>query len=283
LSHPDTEPVMEVPPSLRPEGTVCPACGAVNENADARYCLRCGRPLPGMEPGHPATQPSMVPRPSMPVHPATKPSMPPLPGGRGAPTAPSPRLQAGKAVTERSPRLPPSVPSSKPKKGLPRWVVWTAVGCCGLGCLVVLAAVALVAISQLGGIGWMVAPVAIPTESSVMEVPPAAAVDIVPSVSTLRRGELLTVTVIVANTGGTAFEEMRCHLVWEGPLAPTSAQVQEIGDIVEPGQSRTIVFVLEAVGVGEAAVQVSVTMRGSSPGASLGEALSERRPIVITE
>ena len=136
LSHPDTVPVMEVPPTLGPGGMVCPACGAPNENADARYCLRCGRPLSDAEPDHPATQPAMSPSPPPPAM--------PTPAGRKA------------AATAPTPPLPAAQPPDGSKQGLPRWVVWGAVGCCGLGCLVVLAAVALVAISQLGGLGWFV-------------------------------------------------------------------------------------------------------------------------------
>ena len=143
LIHPDTVPVMEMDPAPGAGGMVCPACGAANENADARYCLRCGKPLPGAEPDHPATEPAMSPPSPLPVRPATQPAAA-TPASREA------------ATTAPAPPLPPAEPPSSSKQGLPRWVVWGAVGCCALGCLVVLAAVALVAISQLGGIGWLV-------------------------------------------------------------------------------------------------------------------------------
>jgi hypothetical protein len=143
LSRPATVPVMEVPTTSGPGGMVCPACGAANENTDARYCLRCGKPLPGAVPDHPATEPAMSPPSPPPVRHAPQSAMPPSVDREAATTTPVPPL-------------PPVEPPSGSKQGLPRWVVWGAVGCCGLGCLVVVAAVALVAISQLGGIGWFV-------------------------------------------------------------------------------------------------------------------------------
>jgi DNA-directed RNA polymerase subunit M/transcription elongation factor TFIIS len=131
LSHPDTVPVMEVVPTPGQGRMVCPACGAVNDNADARYCLRCGKPLPGAEPDHPATQPAMSPSPPPPARPVARPAMPTSAGRKAATTAPTPPL-------------PPTEPPDESRQGLPRWAVWGAVGCAGLSCLVILAAVALV-------------------------------------------------------------------------------------------------------------------------------------------
>jgi DNA-directed RNA polymerase subunit M/transcription elongation factor TFIIS len=108
LSHPDTVPVMEVVPTPGQGRMVCPACGAVNDNADARYCLRCGKPLPGAEPDHPATQPAMSPSPPPPARPVARPAMPTSAGRKAATTAPTPPL-------------PPTEPPDESRQGLPRW------------------------------------------------------------------------------------------------------------------------------------------------------------------
>jgi hypothetical protein len=144
-----TMPVMPRSPEI-----TCPACGANNPKSGARFCLRCGKPLPEVASEQSVTQPSMPPLPFPQA--ATRPSMPPLLPEHPAtqPTMPMDTPPSSSAATAPSPKLPPVPLPTKSKRGLPRWIVWAVVGFCVLACVAALVIVAVFAVSQIvGGLG----------------------------------------------------------------------------------------------------------------------------------
>jgi hypothetical protein len=268
----------------KPAGIVCPACGAVTDRADARYCLRCGKPFPGMEPAPPPA----------PARPAAQPPAPP----------------------------------PKSEKGLPQWVLWVAMGFCGLMCLITLLTIAAFTIPRLAGAEpsptptvaptgvptdvpsqptvdamsqTTVSPMETPTESptatptptpppeptatSVPQASPAATVILVITPTTVTQDDVITVTVHVTNTGQVLFRSTRCHLVWDGPLEPlepSDRSAQSIRDI-PPQETREVVFRLKAVGSGDVGIQASVTTEASGVIPPLWAAMSERKTFTISE
>ena len=134
---------------------VCPACGATNPKSGARFCRRCGTPLPETTSDQSATRPSMPPLP--PAQAATRPSIPPLavvPNHPATQPAMSTSIPlSSSAVTTPSPKLPPVPLPAKSKQGLPRWIVWAVVGLCALACVAALVIVAVFAVPWILGVG----------------------------------------------------------------------------------------------------------------------------------
>ena len=253
-----------VPPT--PPGAVCPACGATAKPG-ARFCPRCGKPLP------------TAPMPPLAHPPTTQPSMP------SAPSAQPPTY----AQPPASP--PPAVPAA-PERRFPRWIWWAG----GIAAFVCVAALVVTAIllgpKLLGGAEEpTAAPVPVasltveaspieppateaptatptakptPTETATPPPPkpPLAEVSIVPSAPELHVGGLLTVTVTVTNTGEMPFDNLHCQLLgeWEPFLKKMTPTVVILPESIGPGISRTTTFVLEAIQVGTASLEIAVTM-----------------------
>jgi hypothetical protein len=270
-------------PPTRP-GIVCPACGATAKPG-AGFCPRCGKPLP-------AAPAPPTPPPAQPVAYAQPPSQPP----------------------------PPTAPST-PKRHFPRWVWWGG-GTIAFLCIVALVVTAALLGSKFlsteeepappptptqwlpveatppaappteppaTGTPTAVPPTEIPPAEAPTEAPPppafGAQVGIVPSTTELRAGELLTVTVTVANTGQVTFGALRYQLLgeWEPYLRATAGAAVEHEPDVMPGQSDTATFVLEAAQAGTARLQANVTMKTREEPPSLEPASSEHVEVSVIQ
>ncbi len=307
-----------MPVMPRSSEIICPACGATNPKSGARFCLRCGKPLPEAAPDQSATQPSMPPLP--PAHAATRPSMPPFATTPDHPATqpamPTSIPPSSSAVTAPSPKLPPVPLPAKSKQGLPRWIVWAVVGFCALACVAALVIVAVFAIPRI--VGGEVEPMSTegateiltetpseaPTETVTMaatvapletatgvsktlpEMLPQVAVAVSLSAFELRKGDLLTVTAAVTNTGEVPLSDVRCQLVgeWEGCLEAVSLPVASIPGPLEPGVSEVAIFTLRALDAGAASLQVAVTVEAQGVERSVLEGVvSERVSVTVSE
>ncbi len=235
-----------------PEEMLCPACGA-SYKPGARFCSRCGNPLTtGAMPSQPPTQPSMPPT---------------YPPAAGIPPFQQP---------------PAPVAAQYPSRRVPG-VVWV------LGAIVLLLCIGVVIVlvfylgPKLGlPVPWGKEPTATPTvtapppEEAAKEETPSPAATPAPEVSTfaaqvtlstptlvISTGQKLTITVTVANTGGVAFEELRCQLFgeWENRLAMVTEPLVVKREQLEPGQTTEATFELEAREPGEVSIRANVTMK----------------------
>jgi hypothetical protein len=254
-----------------PLDTICPACGA-SAKPGAHFCPRCGKPLPA-GPAPPAQPPSTV------AAAGTQPSIPAIPQPYATPPSPP----------------PPPATSSTSASRLPSWA-W------GVGVMVTfLCIVAFLAIVVVFGpkfFGTEEEPTATPTPtqwptvaatptaipptqppatetptaipptatSTTEEIPPSAfdaQVAIIPPVTELRGGDLLTVTVTVVNTGQVTFGNLRYQLLgeWEPALRLVTDPVVEHELDVAVAGSDTATFVLEAMQSGTARLQANVTVK----------------------
>lgn len=307
------------PPAPQPPlGTVCPACGATAKPG-ARFCPRCGKPLttaPTPPPTPPLRPPAQMPtQPSMPSAPAQPPvyaqppaQPPPLatpaaterrfprwiwwvggiaaficvvafvvtaivfgPGllrGTEEPTATpvpveAPTMEAlpiETPTTETPPTEPPA--TEIPTEAVPEAPATEAP---------------------------TATPLAEPTPTESAPPPPSppplAEVSIVPSAPELRVGELLTVTITIANIGKVPFGNLRCQLLgqWETFLKEVSPRVVVLPELVEPETSKATTFVLEAIQVGTATLQVAVTMEAPGQPPRPGGAVSESIPVSVVQ
>lgn len=285
-------------------GVVCLACGFTTAKPGARFCLRCGEPLP-------ATVPAAVPTDELP-----------------APSPVSP---------------PPAPPSESKRRGWSWGWIGVGGGIGALICVAVLGIAAVFVVPRLigeeePGVGWVLMtdepsstlvtptvstePTALPspsplptstTISSVTESPtptptstptptplpptetpspepllavlPEAVVAIALSDDSLEIGDLLTVTVTLTNTGEVGFGRVRCQLVgeWSIQLEEVETPGVLIPGEFEPGEMRSIVFVLRAVNPGVARIQASVTMEAvGGPPSSVGGAVSDDLEVVVS-
>jgi hypothetical protein len=131
------------------------------------------------------------------------------------------------------------------------------------------------------------APTAVPTEAATEAPPPPAPAFgaqitlVLPE--TVQAGNLVTVTVTVANDGQVEFGSLRYQLLpgeWES-LRATAGNVVEHEVNVLPGQTDAVVFVLEALQAGTATLQANVTMKVYTPQPSTEALLSESRDVSI--
>ena len=111
-----------------------------------------------------------------------------------------------------------------------------------------------------------------------------AQVGIAASVTELRPGEPVTVTVTITNTGGVPFGSLRYQLMgWEPYLAVTTEVLVEHELDLAPNQSDTAIFVLEAVQVGTTSLQANVTVKTQEDPAAIKPVSSEPAEISIIQ
>jgi hypothetical protein len=281
-----------VPASL---GVVCLACGFTTAKPGARFCLRCGKPLPTTVSADEA--------------PASSPAPPSgskrrgwlwgwigVGGGAGALMC---IAVLGVAAVFVVPRLvakeEPAVrwtvvadgPSSTP---VTPTVSTELTATPSLTLLPTSTSVSSVTESPIP------VPTSTPTPTSpppteppspepLPPTPPKAVVGIALSDDSLAVGDLLTVTVTITNTGEVGFDKVRCQLVgeWSAQLEEVETPGVLISGEFKPGEMRPIVFVLRAVNPGSARIQASVTMEsvGGAP-PSVGGAMSDELEVVVS-
>ncbi|MBU0704133.1 MAG: zinc ribbon domain-containing protein [Chloroflexi bacterium] len=208
-------PAQSTPPATpTPPGAICPACGATAKPG-ARFCPRCGNQVPAEQARPPAPPPQMMP---------TLPSMGPLPQPFGQP-----------------PTMPPP-----PKRRSSRWPLWVA-GIFAILCVVAITLAAVFLLPEyIGGEETPVPTIAptaeptaepspttpLPTDTPTPLPPPPppplspepttevsptlsfdAQVGLSASATELRLGEPVTITVTITNTGGVPFGSLRYQLM----------------------------------------------------------------------
>jgi hypothetical protein len=96
---------------------------------------------------------------------------------------------------------------------------------------------------------------------------------------------LLTVTVTVTNAGEMPFDNLRCQLLgeWEPFLKEMTPTVVVLPELVGPGISKTATFVLEAIQVGTASLEVAVTMETPGQPPVPGGAVSESIMVSVVQ
>lgn len=240
------------PPPL--EEMLCPACGA-SYKPGARFCSRCGNPLTtGAMPPQPPTQPSMPPPPAYAPEFGTPPFQQPPPPA---------------AVAYRPRRVPTLV-----------WVVGALVL---LLCIVGLGVGVFYLGPKLGlPLPSRETPTATPAATATPTVmaaevaqptdtPAPAPVDvgsfgaqalISASSNVASPGSILTVTVTINNTGGVSLSELRYQLLGEwGNILGVTPDIVAREVELEPGQSDSAVFELEAREAGQVSLRANVTMK----------------------
>ena len=285
-----------VPTSL---GVVCLACGFTTAKPGARFCLRCGKPLPATVPADEPPAPS----------PASPPPAPPpgskrrgwlwgwigVGGGVGALLCIAvlgiatvfvvPRLidkteetAVGRVEVTDEPSSAPVTPtvSAKPTAMPSPSPLPTST-----------AAMLSVTESPTSTPPPTLAPSTdTPSPEPLPPTPPEAVVGIALSDDLLEIGDLLTVTVTITNTGEVEFGKVRCQLVgeWSTQLEEVETPGVLISGEFKPGEMRSIVFVLKAVNAGSAGIQASVTMESvGGPPHSVGGAISDELEVVVSE
>ncbi|MBN1179013.1 MAG: zinc ribbon domain-containing protein [Anaerolineae bacterium] len=274
---------LEVLPTLPPAGVVCPACGATAK-PQARFCPRCGKALVTLPTPTPEEVPVLTTQPSMPVPPAsqTMPSMP-KPARAAAPPA--------------SPPLPPP----PPKRRFPRWIGWVG-GFALFLCLVaaiVAAAIFLLPLVRgeetatptpsavdVTGVPTVTVTPAPPTQTSTPQLVQVFAAELTiaavpPEVAV---GERVTLTVTLTNTGEAMLGLPRYLLVgeWEPVLALATDAGVGHDRAIFPGESDTVVYVLEAMQPGQVVVWATATMEAHEP-PRWESSTSEAITIVVVE
>lgn len=241
------------PPPL--EEMLCPACGAAYKPG-ARFCSRCGNPLTtGAMPPQPPTQPSMPPPPAY------------------APEFGTPPFQ----------QPPPPAAAAYPSRRVPA-VVWVLGALVLLLCIVGLGLGVFYLGPKLGlRLPWREEATATPaaTETPTVaaaevpqptETPPPAPAGDVGSFAAqvtislpgdpVSVGSKLPVTVTVSNTGGVAFGELRYQLFGEwGNILGVTPEIVAPQVQLEPGQSDSAVFELEAREAGQVNIRANVTVK----------------------
>ena len=284
-----------VPTSL---GVVCLSCGFTTAKAGARFCLRCGKPLPAIAPADEPPAPS----------PASSPSGPPpgskrrgwlwgwigVGGGAGALLCIAvlgisavfvvPRLidkteetAVGRVEVTDEPSSAPVTPtvSAKPTAMPSPSPLPTSTA-------------AMLSVTESP---TSTSPPTLPPSTDTPSpepsppTPPEAVVGIVLSDVSLEIGDLLTVTVTITNTGEVGFGNVRCQLVgeWSTQFEEIETPGVLIPEEFEPGEMKSIVFVLRAVNPGAARIQASVTMEVvGGPPSSVGGATSDDLEVVVS-
>jgi len=234
-----------------PAVAICPACGATAKPG-ARFCPRCGKPLAASPPS-PAQPPPLT---------ATQPSMAPLPQPYG----------------------PPPTAPSQPQRRPSRWPLLVG-GIIAFLCIVAIVVAAMFLVPKY--IGGEETPILTPTDEPSptapspptdtplppppTEAPPAtepspsafgAQVTIAASATELRVGEILTVTVTITNTGDVPFGHLRYQLVgeWEQFFTVIAEPVTEHEMEIINGESHTVTFELEAIQTGGVQFHADVTV-----------------------
>jgi len=285
--------VLQASPASRtpstPLGVVCLACGFTTAKAGARFCLRCGKPLPTAVPGGPSTQ--------SPVPPKSPPSGPKrrrrslgwvwMAGGASV-------LMCIAVLGIAAVFVIPMVVDKEEEEPDTAWVVVTDEP----------SPTGVMPTATVMPTGTPV-PSPLPTSTSVSSptlspvptgtpspqplsppLPPLATVGLALSADALKVNDLLTVAVTITNAGEVSFQEVRCQLVgeWSPQLEVISTPVVVIPGKIEPGASETAIFVLRARQPGRVRVQVGVTMEaiGAAP-PPLGWAVSDSLEVTVLE
>ena len=228
-----------------PAGVICPACGATAKPG-ALFCPRCGKPLPDSKP--PSTPPPHI------SQEATRPSLGPLPQPYGPPPAPPPQKQRRSS----------------------RWPLWVA-GIIAFACIVAIAGAAVFVAPKYIGPQETPTTTPAPTVPPPSETPPpptatpapsetpppavSVQVAITASVTELRVGESLTVTITITNAGDVPLGNLRYRLLdWEPFFTPPAGQEVIHETEIPPGGSDTALFELEAAQPGAAQIFAAVTV-----------------------
>ncbi|MBN1260997.1 MAG: zinc ribbon domain-containing protein [Anaerolineae bacterium] len=263
-------------------GMVCPACGATAKPG-ARFCPRCGKPLPAV---------------SQPQH-------PPQAGGLGAPPGGA-HYAVSPPAPQGPPNYPPPVPSTTPPtkkgKGIPIWV-WIVFG---VAALAIIVGMVFLAVKLLGKGDdeptdttptptLTVTPTQEPGDdtteqpTSTLPLPTATpSIIITPTEETgepdaarfdaevrvvsraegggrrIPVGESYVVTATIANTGGVAFHELRVDIqvkaVPDDCLEARTPLTVQLPQVVQPGQEVDVIFKFIGKTRGGGVLQVNVTM-----------------------